>query len=153
MKIGFVFDDSLDNLDGVQQYITTLGAWYVQQGHEVHYLVGETKLTEMAGGLVHSLSRNIHVRFNGNRLSVPRRSSSKHIKQLLAELKLDVLHVQMPFSPLMAAKVINSAEPRTAVIATFHIAPYSQFVSVANRLLVPFVRKAVRRCDQIVSVS
>jgi phosphatidylinositol alpha-mannosyltransferase len=153
VKIGFVFDDTLDNMDGVQQYITTLGSWYVSQGHQVHYLVGQTATAEVAGGTVHSLSRNIHVRFNGNRLSVPLPTSRRRIKQLLHELQLDVLHVQMPFSPFMGAKVITAAPARTAVIATFHIAPYSRFVAVANRALAQLIRRSVRRADKIVSVS
>ncbi len=51
MKIGFVLDDGLDKPDGVQQYILTLGAWYSAHGHEVRYLVGETKRDDLKGGL------------------------------------------------------------------------------------------------------
>ncbi len=153
MKIGFVLDDSLDKTDGVQQYILTLGEWYVSQGHEVHYLVGETVRPEAVGGKVHSLSKNIKVRFNGNRMSVPRPGGSAHIKRCLDKLQLDVLHVQMPFSPFMAGKVIANAPRTTAVVATFHIAPYSHLVTVSNRLLAILVRRAVKRADKIVSVS
>lgn len=153
MKIGFVFDDSLDKPDGVQQYILTLSAWYSAQGHEVHFLVGETQIKSAAGGTVHSLSKNVAVRFNGNRLSVPLPTRMRPIKKLLQDLQLDVLHVQMPFSPFMAAKVIAAAGSRTAVVATFHIAPYSRLVAAANRCLALFVRRAVKRIDKIVSVS
>ncbi len=153
MKIGFVLDDSLDKADGVQQYILTLSKWYALQGHEVHFLVGETKSATIAGGTVHSLSKNVKVRFNGNRMSMPLPTSKKRIKRCLAELQLDVIHVQMPFSPFMAARVIRAADRRTAVIATFHIAPYSRLVNVANRILALLVRSAVKRCDTIVSVS
>ena len=72
MKIGFVLDDTLDSTDGVQQYVLTLGKWLKDQGHDVHYLVGATKRRDIPG--VHSLSRNMSVRFNGNRMSMPRRS-------------------------------------------------------------------------------
>ena len=41
LKIGFVFDDSLDKPDGVQQYMLSIGSWLTSQGHEVHYLVGK----------------------------------------------------------------------------------------------------------------
>ncbi len=43
MKIGFVLDDGLDKPDGVQQYILALGNELASKGHEVRYLVGETK--------------------------------------------------------------------------------------------------------------
>lgn len=42
LTIGFVFDDTLDALDGVQQHIITIGTELVRRGHDVHYLVGET---------------------------------------------------------------------------------------------------------------
>jgi phosphatidyl-myo-inositol alpha-mannosyltransferase len=60
MKIGFVIDDSMDSNDGVQQYVRTLGAWLRNNGHEVHYLAGQSK--ENAN--IHSLAKNIHVKFN-----------------------------------------------------------------------------------------
>jgi phosphatidylinositol alpha-mannosyltransferase len=69
LTIGFVFDDSLDKPDGVQQYVLTLGDWMKKQGHSVHYLVGATTRDDIAN--VHSLSRNMRVAFNGNRMSVP----------------------------------------------------------------------------------
>ena len=47
LKIGLVLDDSLDKPDGVQQYVLILGKWLSSQGHDVHYLVGETKRTDL----------------------------------------------------------------------------------------------------------
>ena len=67
MKIGFVLDDSLDKSDGVQQYVLTLGHWLHSQGHEVHYLVGQTERTDIQN--VHSLSKNVRAKFNQNRMS------------------------------------------------------------------------------------
>ena len=69
MKIGLVFDDSLDSTDGVAQYVLALGDWLDDQGHEVHYLVGETHRTDLPN--LHSLSRNVRVTFNGNKLGMP----------------------------------------------------------------------------------
>jgi phosphatidylinositol alpha-mannosyltransferase len=46
LKIGFVFDDTLDSFDGVAQYVKTLGSWFSSQGYEVRYLVGQTKMSE-----------------------------------------------------------------------------------------------------------
>ena len=34
MKIGIVFDDTLDSQDGVQQYIKTLARWLLKKGHD-----------------------------------------------------------------------------------------------------------------------
>ncbi len=69
MKIGLVLDDTLDTPDGVQQYVLQVGRWLSAEGHDVHYLVGKTTRTDIAN--VHSLSRNLKVKFNGNRMSMP----------------------------------------------------------------------------------
>jgi phosphatidylinositol alpha-mannosyltransferase len=95
----------------------------------------------------------MRVRFNRNRLSVPLPARSGAIKQLLSAHKFDVLHVQMPFSPLMAGKVIKYASPKTAIVATYHIAPHSKVVTAANKLLGTVQSRAVARIDSLISVS
>jgi phosphatidylinositol alpha-mannosyltransferase len=151
VKIGFVLDDSLDSTDGVQQYILTLGEWLTNQGHQVHYLVGQTKRTNIKH--VHSLSRNIFVRFNGNRMSIPLPAAIKPIKTLLAKEQFDVLHVQMPYSPFMAGKVIKSAPAGTALVGTFHIMPYGRWQTWGAQLLCWLLRGTTARLQQIWSVS
>ncbi|HSH18215.1 MAG TPA: glycosyltransferase family 4 protein [Candidatus Saccharimonadales bacterium] len=151
VKVGFVLDDTLDSPDGVQQYVLTLGAWLAGQGHDVHYLVGQTSRTDIAN--VHALSRNIKVQFNGNRMSTPLPASRRRIRGLLAAEQFDVLHVQIPYSPFMAHKVIMAAPATTAVVGTFHIAPHSAMVRIANRLLAMALRRSLRRFDSIFSVS
>lgn len=151
MKIGFVLDDSLDKADGVQQYIITLGAWFVSRGHEVHYLVGQTERTDIKN--IHSLSRNIQARFNQNRVSTPLPAPKTKVKQLLEDEKFDVLHVQMPFSPLLAAKIVSAALPETAIIGTFHIIPFSKLESLATTTLGLVLRRTINRFDATYSVS
>ena len=151
LKVGFVFDDSLDKPDGVQQYILALGSWLSLQGHEVHYLVGATKRKDIPR--VHSLSRNMNVRFNGNRLSMPLPADQRALKSMLREEAFDVLHVQVPYSPFMAKRILRLAPPRTAVVGTFHILPDSRLVAVLNRLLALWLRRSLRRFNAIVSVS
>ncbi len=150
LKIGLVLDDSLDRNDGVQQYVRSLGAWLVRQGHTVHFLAGQTR---SGGKAVHSLSRNIGVKFNGNRLSMPLPASARAIKTLLAREKYDVLHIQMPYSPLMAGKVIRLASMGTAVVGTFHILPIGGLQRYGNRALGLVQKRQLRRLDAICSVS
>jgi phosphatidylinositol alpha-mannosyltransferase len=151
MRIGFVLDDSLDSTDGVQQYVLTLGTWLGSQGHDIHYLVGETTRNDLPH--VHSLSRNMRVKFNGNRMTMPLPARQAEIQQLLEIEKFDVLHVQMPYSPFMASKVIMCAPFRTAVIGTFHIAPHSGLVHHATRLLALLLKRSLDRFDYVMSVS
>jgi phosphatidylinositol alpha-mannosyltransferase len=150
-KIGFVLDDGLDKPDGVQQYILTLGAWLSEQGHDVHYLVGQTSRTDIKN--VHSLSKNVHVRFNGNRMSIPLPTSSRKLKPFLDSEQFDILHVQMPYSPFMGHRLVKAAPPDTAIVGTFHIAPNSWVVQAGAYLLGIWLKQSLRRFHSIVSVS
>jgi phosphatidyl-myo-inositol alpha-mannosyltransferase len=151
MKIAFVLDDSLDKTDGVQQYVLTLGKWFKSQGHDVHYIVGQTERTDIPN--IHSLSRNVQVHFNQNRLSTPLPASKKRIRLLLEQENFDVLHVQLPHSPFLAARVINAASPATAIIGTFHIIPFSSLETTATFLLGAVLRRNLKKFDRIYSVS
>jgi phosphatidylinositol alpha-mannosyltransferase len=151
LKIGLVLDDSLDKTDGVQQYVLALGGWLETQGHEVHYLVGETRRVDIPR--VHSLAKNLAVRFNGNRMSMPLPGASKRIKRLLSEEGFDVLHVQLPYSPFLGGRIIAHASPTTAIVGTFHILPNSLLSVLANRVLAAWCRAGIKRFEKIVSVS
>jgi phosphatidylinositol alpha-mannosyltransferase len=151
LKIGLVLDDGLDKPDGVQQYILTIGNWLSEHGHSVQYLVGQTTRRDISG--VHSLSRNMRVRFNGNRLSIPLPARSKKLRILLKKEQFDVLHVQTPYSPFMGGQLINLADSRTAVVGTFHILPNSWLSSIGNSLLGVWCRRSLRRFDTMLSVS
>lgn len=151
MKIGLVLDDTLDTPDGVQQYVLAVGTWLSNQGHDVHYLVGATTRTDIPG--VHSLGRNIKVRFNGNRMSIPLPASRRRLRAFLAAERFDVLHVQVPYSPFLAGRLITTAPSATAVVGTFHILPYSRAVAFANRLLALLNRSSGRRFDRMLAVS
>lgn len=153
MKIGLVLDDSLDKTDGVQQYVLIMGRWLAAQGHEVHYLVGETKRTDVPN--IHSLSRNVKVRFNQNRMAMPLPASMANIRELLSREQFDVLHVQVPYSPLLAGRIIKAAGPKTAVVGMYHILPYSTMVAAANHALGRWVRAqgSLRRFDALMANS
>ena len=153
LKVALVFDDSLDSSDGVAQYVKTLGSWLSVQGHNVSYLVGETKIASWDGGRVHSLSKNIKVRFNGNKLSIPLPASRRRIERLLSQEEFDVLHVMAPYSPFMAARVIKLAPPGTAIIGTFHIFPSGRLSTLGSKLLYRLLKPSLKRFGEIVSVS
>jgi len=151
LKIGLVFDDSLDKPDGVQQYILAIGAWLSAQGHEVHYLVGRTTRSDIRN--IHSLSRNVSVRFNGNRLSMPLPTSRAALRRLLETEKFDVLHVQVPYSPFLAKRIISLAPSSTGIIGTFHILPNSKLATIGNYMLALWLKRSLKRFDALLSVS
>lgn len=150
LKVGFVLDTSLDPPDGVQQYILRLGEWMTDQGHNVHYLVGETKRTDIPN--IHSLSKNVTVTFNGNKMTIPLWAHGSKVKQLLAAEKFDVLHVQSPYHPLMAQYILRKNKT-AAIVSTFHILPYGKIAAAANRLLGVTLKPSLKRVDSFLSVS
>lgn len=150
MIVGFVLDDTFDSSDGVQQYIKLLGRWLEQNGHEVHFLVGQSSSNQKN---VHSLAKNIKVSFNKNKMSIPIWSSKKDILSVLNKVNFDVLHIQMPYSPILAARIINSANKNSRIIGTFHVAPHGRLEAVSAWLLAKILHGSTQRFDKIISVS
>jgi phosphatidylinositol alpha-mannosyltransferase len=99
------------------------------------------------------LSRNISVKFNGNRTTIPLFASRKKIQQVLRTHDFDILHVQTPHHPFMAQRLVLAAGERTAVVGTFHIAAYNRLVTTGNYALGWWLRPSLKRFDEIVSVS
>lgn len=151
MKIGFVLDDTLDVSDGVQQAVLTTGEYMRSIGHDVHYLVGLTHRTDIYN--VHSLARTVRVSFNGNKMRMPLPANSRKIRKFLKLEKFDVLHVQMPYSPLFAEKVIFNAPRETKIVGTFHILPFSKVNALSTKLLGIFLRRSLKKFNHIIAVS
>jgi phosphatidylinositol alpha-mannosyltransferase len=86
-------------------------------------------------------------------MSIPLPASRRVIRDLFRKHHFDVLHVQVPYSPLLAGRIIKLAPADTAVVGTFHVAPFSAAVHVANRVLRVLVAGSLPRFDRMVSVS
>lgn len=153
LSIGLLYDDTLDSTDGVVQQVKGIGAWLTKQDHHVFYLCGESLTKQWAGGKAYSLSRNLTVNFNGNKLSTPIYSSAKKITQALNQEKPDVIHVQMPYSPFMAQRVIKRACKKSAIVGTFHILPSGYVTSIGTKILGFIQYWSLKKIDQKISVS
>ena len=151
LKIGFVIDDNIDGMDGVQQHVRTVGKWLSIKGYEVHYLASASEGNNLAN--VHSLGRNLKVRFNGNRLNTPLPANKKLLKAKLKELDLDIIHVQMPYSPFLAGRIINLVSSKTKIIGTFHVIPANWLHHGGSHALRLLNRRTLKQFDQIISVS
>ena len=81
LKIAFVFDDSLDRDDGIQQHIKSLAKYYNTKGHSVDFLVSKSKTSKL--GTVYSLADNIQVNFNQNTLKMPMPAPRGLIEEIL----------------------------------------------------------------------
>lgn len=152
MIIGFVLDDTLDSTDGVQQYVLNVGAQLKKHGHEVHYLVGQTKRTDVPN--THSLSKNLKVDFNKNRMSTPLPASKRSLKRLLKAHKFDVLHVQMPYSPFLGGKLIKLANKMgVPTVGTFHILPASGLEQKGLQMLSTLQKRTINMLSKVIAVS
>lgn len=151
MTIGYILDDTLDRADGVQQAVLTIGEYLRSEGHDVHYIVAETTRTDIEN--IHSVGSFWHLRFNGNSVRTPKPASKKRIKKLFSDIAFDVLHVQMPFSPLLAGRVLDYAPQDIPVFGTFHILPYNQAASFGTNVLGKLQSKRVANFTQLFAVS
>lgn len=151
LTIGFVFDDTLDALDGVQQHIITIGTELVRRGHDVHYLVGETHHSPVPQTV--SLAHNVMVSFNGNRMRIPLPVRKREIRAALTHNNYDILHIQAPYSPLFGGRVLECAPQSTGVVATYHIAPIDRRARYGGRALGLVNAHSHRRVDEVIAVS
>ncbi|WP_159449342.1 glycosyltransferase family 4 protein [Demequina sp. NBRC 110051] len=154
VKIALVLDDSIDRPDGVQQYVLTLGAFLERQGHEVHYVCSDASRDDVT---VHSLARNVGVTFNGNGLRIPLPTSRAMLREFLERERYDVIHVQIPHSPLFAARVVDEARRVQArsvrIVGTFHILPDGAVSEYGTRVLGRWLRRNLAKFDAFCAVS
>jgi phosphatidylinositol alpha-mannosyltransferase len=150
LSIALVYDDSLDRPGGVAQHVEMLRRGLTARGHQVHLLVGESRSPNPA---CRSLARNVAVRFNGNRLTVPLLAPTAGLEKALFEISPDVLHVQMPYSPLLAGRLVARAHERTAVVGTSHVFSESLRVRLGARLLAAVNARTSGRFDRVLAVS
>ncbi len=151
MIIGYILDDTLDRSDGVQQAMVTIGEHMRKSGHDVHYLVTSTKRTDLEN--IHSLSDSMQFNFNGNTVRTPKPASKDQISTLFSNVSFDILHVQMPYSPLLAGRVISMASEEIPIFGTFHILPYNRKASIGAKLLGYKLRKQIMRFEKCYAVS
>lgn len=151
LTIAFVLDDTLDSTDGIQQYVLAVSNWLRSRGHTIHFFVGESKRTDMTN--LHSLARNIKVKFNGNTMSMPLPVKKNTVQQLLSDVQPNIVHVQVPYSPFMSGVVLRALPQTVGAVGTFHILPFGFVVSVANKCLSVLTHSTDKRFDAMMAVS
>ncbi|MDN4471389.1 glycosyltransferase family 4 protein [Demequina zhanjiangensis] len=154
MKIAFVLDDSIARPDGVQQYVTALGAALQGAGHDVVYACSGDVRDDLPAV---SLTANIGVTFNGNGLRTPRPASRRLLREWLEQERPDVIHVQMPHSPVFAGRVVQEARrvlgDNVRIVGTFHILPDGKVSELGTALLGRILRRNLQLFDAFSAVS
>lgn len=151
MTIGYILDDTLDKPDGVQQAMIAIAEAMRAKGHDVHYIVPYTARKDLQN--VHSIARLISLKFNGNSIRTPIWTSNKRINQLFSDVTFDILHVQMPYSPIMAARVIQRVPKSVKIVGTFHILPYGRLARIGTRILGFVLHRSKRLISSAYAVS
>lgn len=143
LRIGLVCESPMGACDGVSKYCEWLGAALAEAGHEVHQL----RLTAAASCGTRSRAS---FPMNGNRIPLvfhgPRLSPD-------ALCSLDVVHIQVPFSPFLTGRALNKVSADARVVATFHASPRDSLSRGALRMLGIGSRPWLRRIDIPIAVS
>lgn len=154
LKIAFLFDDSLDRPDGVQQYVLLVGQWLTAQGHQVYYLCGESYRNDLSN--IVSISSNITVRFNGNRMTIPFYVRKKDLIDILNN-NFDVWHIQMPYSPMLTGRIIKyyikNKLKLPILCATFHIYSEKYLIKLSSKVLAKMTETTTSKINLIYSAS
>lgn len=150
MKIALVLDDTLDSPDGVQQILLHIGDFLTKKGHEVHYLTSASTRTDVT---VHSLAKVVRLRFNGNRVGIPLPARSAQIRELLERERYDLVHVAIPYSPLLAGRIISRLPRTTPVVGTFMILPLNWVSRWGGKILGWYQRRQARRFSALTALS
>ena len=125
----------------------------MRAGHDVVLVVGDTSAKSFAGCPVQSLARNVKVRFNGNVLSMPVLANRDAIRSLVRDGAFDVVHVQVPYSPIMAGRLIRELPDDVALVGTFHVASERLAPRLGAQLLSAWTTVTRRRFDEMICVS
>jgi len=99
------------------------------------------------------LGKFVSLKFNGNFVRTPLPASTKEISRLLDDLDLDVLHVQLGYSPFFGAKVIKRTQKKTRIVGTWHTFPSGTMHFVANWLLGLAIHSTLKKFSATVGVS
>lgn len=154
LKIAIITDDGLDRPDGVQQHIKIFSKWLVSKGHQVRFLSGQTKIKNISGQKIYSMSKNFKINANQNTLTLPMPVKQQKISSIFDRENFDVVHVMLPCSPLMGAKATKEAIKRgIPVIGTFHTYPGKNIQIIASWLYGLYTKRLYSQYHQIISVS
>lgn len=146
----FVFDGNYDCGNGVSTYIRTIGDFLESNGSQVDYIVGQSTLDDKH---IHTLGRSLDIPINGSTAGLPLPVSRRAIAEVLDTLKPDAIHVQVPYIPFLAGRVIEAADPSARIIGTFHTVAETFKARQAHRFGDLSTRQTIGRFDHMFSVS
>ncbi len=138
MKIGFVFDDHMHRIGGIQVYIRGLYHYFESLGHEVVIFAGGSQFdnAKLAERII-PLGISLPTYGSGSNTSLPIcLESNRRLREILEAENCDILHIQTLHSPTMGGRIL--ANSKACHISTFH-----------NRVDEPWKLQALRMAKHI----
>ncbi|CAN5399437.1 phosphatidyl-myo-inositol alpha-mannosyltransferase [soil metagenome] len=150
LQIAHVFDSNFDNPNGVSSYISTLAEGCREQGHDVKIIVGNSESSDPD---VISVSKTVPVPANGNTVPLPLPISYRKARGILRDIKPDIIHIGVPYTPLVGNQFMSEAAPETGVVGTFHVLPYSKRAAFLMNKVGVTTSRTRKRLDHVLAAS
>lgn len=152
MKIGLALDTTLDSDAGVQQFIKGLARYLLSKGHEVRFFVPRSIVSPEFKGMVYSFGRNINPPLiKPTNVSFGLYFGNSRLKQILAQEKLDILHVAAPYSPFLSGKIIKFVN--CPIVSSYMIYSESWLHRLGGIILRFINHKSYKKIDSFIASS
>lgn len=152
MRIAFVLDDSLSRRGGFQTYVLTIAEWLTTRGHEV--LVVSAGEPPEPYSFIHRRVPGIPaMRVNGNNVGLALPTPKRDFQKQVRRGEFDIVHVQFPQIFTNARTAINDSPQSTAVIASYHTAPFRRIDRLGLSILAKALKRQTERVDLFLPTS
>lgn len=135
---------------GVAHHARHLARWLTNEGHRVTLWSGAGP---RAGRFPAATAATLCARVNGNTVRFPALVRVGSARRELHASKFDVVDLQLPCSPLVAAPLLAALPYRTAAVGSFHMATERRMLGRVCRAAGGGCGPYRRRLDAVVAVS
>lgn len=157
MHVGFVVNNYLPHVGGVELHVAALARTLRRRGHQVTIVaLGETPSAGDEDG-IHVVRLQERLRI-GDVLAFPPPGTGRRLRRLLSERGVDLVSVHTRFFPMTWLGIGAARASGLPVVLTEHgsdhVASDSKLIALAARLVdETFGRWALRRADRVLGVS
>lgn len=137
LKVGLLMDTILHSDAGVQQIMKGLARYLLANGHEIKFIVPDSKDEGEFKGKIISLGLSFNPIFNTTSIPQSLIISKRKISNMLEKENFDIIHAAIPYNPCFGGRIITSA--KCPVVATF----MSYFKNDLHRISIKFLNKQI----------
>ena len=153
MKILLMCDSDMSSPGGVQQYVRNL-SHALRLARNSVIVVGPTSATrDDSMENLWSVGKPMNVPFNGSVASVPIPTQIRAIAKQVKDFAPDLVHINIPYLPTLAHRLIRRLDSDIPLVGTFHVSPYSRAMVVGSHIGAVLTHKSLARVSHLMSVS